>query len=350
MDRRAVDPDLIARIEALWGWQVLDRQPDKLVCELRPLGVVAELLEPAAAFWNELALTAWFLCFGPYSRRTLDQLEGHQSEIRRELAELGAPIDPAIYEELAALAAEHPFLVEQFSLGVSLSIGIGFDDEGQPTVESHMPEPEQRSHPAVFNALRDIITKYRRTWLEQQLPRLLDQLWRRDLETAAEAYWRRYRGRGKAPTVKQALPDVQAAGRRWFGADHGALARFLSLDGPIARSPVMSPRALPHDMAELEHEVAQRLTAEAPTSEAGVDRTYDLERLARQASTVLTAWQASGAAPPRSAVFGTGFRWTVEQTLGCDLDDGYRLLLAAIRDALERRGHQAAASMVVEQR
>jgi hypothetical protein len=348
LDRRAIDPDLIARIEALWGWQVLDRQPDTLVCDLRPLGVLAELLEPAAVFWNELALTAWFLCFGPYSRRTLDQLEGHQAEVRRELAELGAPIEPAIYEELMALAVEHVFLVEQASFSLGISIGIGFDGEGQPTVESTVPEPEQRSHPAVFDALRDIITKHRRTWLEQELPRLLDRLWRRDLEAAAEAYWRRYRGRGKAPTVKQALPDVQAAARRWFGADHGALARFLGLDGPITGSPVMSPRALPHDLAELQHEVAQRLTAEAPTPDGGVDRSYNLERLALQARTVLTVWQATGAVPPRSGVFGTGLRWTVEQTLGCDLDDGYRLLLAAVRDALERRGHPAAASMVVE--
>jgi hypothetical protein len=324
---------------------VLARQPDTLVREPRPLGVVAQLVQPAAGFWDELSLAAWFLCFGEYSRRTLDQLEEFQHDTRDALAELGAPADPGIYGELLALGQRHPFLIEQAGFAIGISLEIDFDDAGAPTISSHMAEPEQRSHPEVFEALRDIITGHRRAWLAQHLDGYLDQLWRRDLVAAAKAYWERYRGRGKAPTVKQALPDAAGPARRWFGADHGALARLLALDGPITESPVCSARALPDDLPALQHEVAEHLLSVAKPRDDARDRRWDVERLAQQAATVLVAWQATGSAPPRSAVFGSGFRFVIDQTFGCDLDEAYRLLLAATHNALERRGHPAAASI-----
>jgi hypothetical protein len=347
--RRALAPELRARIEALWGSQVLERYPEALVHEPRPLGIFAELVQPAAAFWDELSLTAWFSCFGPYSRRSLDQLEAFQRNARQDLADLGAPVDASLYRELAATGAEYPFLLEQqVFAAVEISINLNVDEEGQPTIQSSVGEPRERSHPEAFEALRETITRYRRAWLERYLERYLDELWRRELDRAADAYWKRLRGRGRAPTVKQALPDLRSAAHHWFGADHGELARLLGLKGPITASPAPSPRALPSDLDAVRREVAQRLALAVKANEAGRDPEYDLQRLAQEAWTVLIAWQATGVAPPRSAVYGSSFRWMIEQTFDLDLDQGYRLLLDATRHALEIRDHPAAASMVVE--
>ncbi len=347
--RRALAPELLARIEVLWGSQVLERYPEILVHEPHPLGIFAELVQPAAALWDELSLTAWFSCFGPYSRRSLDQLEEFQRNVRQDLADLGAPVDASLYSELAATCAEHPFLLEPHVVAaVEISINLSLDEEGQPTIHSSIGEPQERSHPEAFEALRETITRHRRAWLERYLERYLDQLWRRELDRAADGYWKRFRGRGRAPTVKQALPDLRSAAHHWFGADHGELARLLGLEGQVTASPAPSPRTVPFDLDALRREVAQRLALAVKPIEESRDRKYDLERLAQEAATVLIAWQATGVAPPRSAVYGSSFRWMTEQTFGLDLDEAYRLLLEATRDALEIRGHPAAASMVLE--
>ena len=345
LDQRALGAELDARIKELWGSQVLSRRPETMVCQPRPLSVLAQLVHPAAGFWDELSLTAWFLCFGPYSRRMLDQLESFQSDTRDALAELGSPVDLGIYQALLAVGERHPFLTEPFGIGIGVRIAVDFDDAGKPVVKSEMVEPERRSYPEVFETLRDIITRYRRAWLAEHLERYLDGLWRRDLRGAAEAYWKRYRGRGKAPTVKQALPDVAAAAQRWFGSDHGGLARLLGFDGPITDSPVRSGRELPEDLSAMQYEVVERLLSLAKPRDDGCDRRRDLEPFAQHVSMVLIAWQATGSNPPRSTVFASSSRFVLDDLFGLDLDGAYGLLLSAIHDALVRRGHPAAASI-----
>jgi hypothetical protein len=344
--RRALPPDLLARAEQLWGWQVLPSQPDVLVNEPRPLGVMAELLQPAASFWDELSLAAWCSCFGSYFRYTLDQLEDAQRDSRDALADLGAPVETRIYGDLLKLTTRYPFLLEAEGYSVGITFEIDVDDVGDTVVSSRMDDPERRSHPEVFEILRDLITEYRQGWLSEHLDHYLEHLWRRELTAAAEAYWKRYRGRGKAPTVKQALPDVARCAQRWFGADHGALARLLALDGAIDQSPMRSSRALPEDVPALEHEVAERLLEAARPLDDESYRQWAVARLAGHATTVLIAWQASGCVPPRSSVLASSSRQVVDQTFGCNLDDAYTLLLAATHAALERRGHPAATAIV----
>jgi hypothetical protein len=347
LERRALNAELLGRIETLWGSQVLDRHPETLVDEPRPLGIFAELLQPAAGFWDELSLTAWFSCLGPYARRSFDELEAFQRDVRQQLDDLGAPIDLSLYDDLDTIVAEHPFLREPEAFAaVEISIELHLDDQGHPTIRSSIDEPQRPSHPEAFEALRETITRHRRAWLEHHLDRHLDRLWRGELSSGAEAYWARLRGRGKPPTLKQALPDLRNAARHWFGSDHGELARLLGLDGPITVPPVLSPRTLPSDMAALELEVAARLGVMANPEDEGRERRYDLERLAMRAQTVMIAWQATGSAPARSAVLSSNFSFMIEQTLGCNLEEAYELLLRAMHEALERRGHPAAATIV----
>jgi hypothetical protein len=345
LDRRALGAELTARFEALWGWQVLDRYPQAFVRQPRPLAVVAELLEPAASFWDDLALTAWYLCFGRYSRRTLDELDEHQRDVRAELAELDAAVDESIYGELAQAGAGHRWLFEQAGPGVSISISVD-EESGEVTLEDEqLGGGGQPDGPAVFVALRDVISRHRRRWLDTSLHAHLDALWRRDVGTAAEAYWKRYQGRGRAPTLRQALPDIRGAARRWFGSDYGELARFLSLDGPITTSPTRSPRGLPDDLTDLRAEVAKALGSHGTPTDDRRRRELNLYRLAGLAEQVLVAWQAAGSAPSRTGVMPASYGAIVGQTLDCDLDTAYRYLLEATSGALERRGHPAAVDL-----
>lgn len=261
--RELLPPELVARIDQLWGWALSARHPETLVRESHPFGVFAQLLEPAIGVWEELALTCWYLCFGPYSRRGLDELHDHHARLRGGLAELAAPLPEAVYDELVAVANAHPWLLDdQRGAVVTITVDLGFGDDDFLDEAEDAEEP--RDADAAFLALRAVVDRHRARWIKTSLDALLDALWRRDVRAAADAYWERFRARGgKAPTLKQALPDVAGAAARWFGGDHGALARVAALDGPITASPVRTARRLPDDLDAIRHEVALALLAHA---------------------------------------------------------------------------------------
>ena len=79
------------RINELWGTTVMARFPDVLVDQTHPEAGFARLLKPAATVWEGIFLTTWFLCFGPYSRTTLDGLADYQQRSLDELEDLGSP-------------------------------------------------------------------------------------------------------------------------------------------------------------------------------------------------------------------------------------------------------------------
>lgn len=344
LERRLLTDDLLDAVDELWGWQVLARYPDTLVRDPRPLGVLGDLVRPAAQFWDEIATTVWRLCFALYSRFTLSELEEHQAPERKELAALGAPVDASIYADLIDAGAGHRWLFEPTRFGISISITL--NEAGD--VDFGEVEQQDRGHPdgpAAFIALRDVITAHRRRWLVASLAPYLDGLWRRDLAEAAASYWQRYRGRGKPPTLKQALPDVGSAARRWFASDHGALARMLGLDGPIAESPARSLRDLPSDLTDVQAEVAEALAACGTPTDDVRRRAWDLNRVAGITNAILVGWQATGTAPPRNAAMPASYKGIAEQVFGCDLDTAYGYLLEATSHALAIRGHPAAAAL-----
>lgn len=341
LERRLLTPNLLDAIDKLWGWQVLARYPDTLVRDPRPLGVLGDLVRPAAQLWDEIATTVWRLCFGPYSRFTLNELEEHQAPERKDLAALGAPVDASIYADLLDAGADHRWLFEPTGFGISISITL--NEAGEVDFgEVGQQDQDHPDGPAAFVALRDVITAHRRRWLKAYLDCYLDGLWRRDLAEAAASYWQRYRGRGKPPTLKQALPDVGSAACRWFGSDHGALACALGLDGPIAESPARSVRELPSDLVDVQAEVAELLAGRGTPTDDVRRRAFDLNRVAALTSVVLVGWQATGTAPPRSAVMAAGYKPIAEQVFGRDIDTAYGYLLEAASQVLANRGHPAA--------
>jgi hypothetical protein len=338
--------DLVARIERLWGAAVLPRQPSTLITQTRPFSRFVQIVQPAAQLWDELFVSCWNLSFDNYSRHTLDELESVQERERRELDRLGAPVDPSIYRELHAVGKGHEWLFEP--PGISIAFSISVSDTGKVSVEHERDDVDRSARPHVFEALCEVITRQLRRWLDGHLDHFLDGKWRLDLASAADAYWARFQGRGKAPTLKQALPDVLPAADRWFGADYGWLARCLALEGAVTESPQPSARQLPAGLGAIRHDVAENLRRRArPRDMDERELVFRLHELAAKTDAILTYWQAVGSAPPRSAVLGSGFSWIAERIFASDPDAAYLYLLDGVREALHRRHHQAASELTI---
>jgi hypothetical protein len=69
----------------------------------RPLSTtstVAEAIGPALSFWHECALTARFVCEGPFSRTDMAGLAQYHRLQLQALRQLDMPIDSRLFEEL----------------------------------------------------------------------------------------------------------------------------------------------------------------------------------------------------------------------------------------------------------
>ncbi|HEU5384160.1 MAG TPA: hypothetical protein VFV38_52875, partial [Ktedonobacteraceae bacterium] len=64
--RHLLPPALLTDIHQLWGTMILPAWPDRQITTPLPHALLAEALGPALTFWHGCALTAWFLCEGPY--------------------------------------------------------------------------------------------------------------------------------------------------------------------------------------------------------------------------------------------------------------------------------------------
>ncbi len=344
--RSLLPPELVERVEQLWGTGILVRHPGVLIAEPHPFVRFGRLLRPAIEAWDDLASTCWSLCFAGYSRYSLDQLEEQHARVRRELEKVGAPIDLALYRQLREAGRGHDWLFEP--RGFNVSVVISLSEQGDVTVGEGDDRPAPAEARPLFLTLRSIIDAHRRRWLDDHLDHMLDAVWRDDIGRAGRAYWSRLRGKGSALTVKQALPDVLEAAERWFNADYGALARTIGLPGPIGESPLPTDRRLPLDLPQLHHEVAAILGGSVRAGELDPrEAIYRVSQLAARSDDILVYWQAAGTAPPRSAIFGPNYSWLFAQVFGCEVEDGYKLVLAATREALARSGHPAALELEI---
>jgi hypothetical protein len=282
------------------------------------------------------------LCFGNWGY-PLDRMQERHTKLHRELDRLNAPVDVAVYRELCDAGRGHDWLFERQGLIMTLAISL---EDGVPTVSTADDHPLAPEAAATFLTLRGILDGHRRRWLDVHLDPMLDSMWRADLTNAARAYWKRFRGKGSPPTVKQALPDVLDEAQRWLNGDFGALARLTGLQGPITQSPTVTSRHLPSDLSGVRRDVATILrTAVHDGSREPREIAYRVDEVATHVDEILAYWQAVGAAPPRAAVFGSAYGLIFDEFFGCDLEHGYDLLLEATRETLARSGHPAAADL-----
>jgi hypothetical protein len=235
--RKLLPAAVIDEVERLWGTEVLSRWPERLVTNPEPFEHVNAILNPALTFWHECALTAWYVCEGPWSRTDIPSMEQYYARKLAELNDLGFPVDRALFADLHA--AERRLGPEQTIYADESEHDVG----GMFSVRVSLSRGSRRSG---FEHLRDVITRHRRAWAEAHLDTYLQTAWKRDLGAAEARFTRIHREKGKRPTLKQFLSsDVVVAANNWFG---GHLADVYTAIGETAALEQLHERRMPKDL------------------------------------------------------------------------------------------------------
>ncbi len=238
---------MLTEVDQLWGTTMLPRWPDRIISEPSPHLVLAETMGAALKFWHGCALSAWFLCEGPYSRTNMEGLaEYHRREIKA-LEELGTPIERRFFDELVRAEKKlgPPQPLNQNSSTITRKPGISI------TITTNFGARREG-----FELLRDIITRYRHLWANQHLRRYLQLRWETEIREAGRTYNLLLSEMTKAPTPKQFANAAASAVNHWFGGDLSGLYGALR-----EKSPVQAQRVaiLPADRVAFAFAVFQAL-------------------------------------------------------------------------------------------
>lgn len=264
--RQLLPAGLLASIDQLWGACMLTAWPDRLVSTISPHALVAEAFGPALKFWHGCALTAWFVCEGPYSRTDLSGLATYYAREIAALEQLGAPVHLALFEELQhaedqlgppqrIVDPDHSTRHDAGSISFTLAFSTGTRRDG-------------------FELLRDIITRHRRSWSERHLETCLRSRWDTEIRDAARDFSLLYERKGKAPNPKQFASHAVQATNHWFGGDISRLYRMIGEKSPIDPQRY---HIMPDDRGAFVRSVHQRLVAVAhvPTPSAASEGSHD---------------------------------------------------------------------------
>ena len=221
--RQLLSPDLVGEVDQLWDGISLPRWPETIVSEPYPHRLMAETLGPAVRFWHGVALTAWYVCEGPYSRTPLSGLRNYHDRDLATLAEAGTPIHPSLFDELDS-AEQHlgpPQDLESQLHELQLPDGrIGYRTTGGG---------QRRDG---FEILRDVITRHRHGWTHTYLADYLQHRWNHELSTVARELHRFIAANGKAPTFRQFARFAALAANHWFNGDLAGLYTAIGEKAP----------------------------------------------------------------------------------------------------------------------
>ena len=283
--RTRLPEDLVADVEALWGGHAWTRHPERTVTEWSPHARMAEALGPPLAFWEGVALTAWFVCEGPSSRTDLPGLPEYHAREIAALADAGTPVDPAFLAaiEKAGRLLGPPQEVWRDERTIPSESGLF-------TITTRVGGGTRRDG---FERVRDLVAKGRRAWADRYLSDYLRTRRTSALEGAAERYHVAVNARGgKPPTLKQTARDAATATNLWLGGDLGAFYRLIREKSPV---PIEDGRRVtrPPDLAlaHLYGELAALDTAD------GADVSWTARRLLKPATEYVRWLEATGWAP-----------------------------------------------------
>ena len=197
--RKLLPEALQHRIEELWGAMMLPQWPDRIVTEIAPHALMGETFGPALAFWHGCALTAWFVCEGPFSWTDIPGLSAYHARHLSALRDLATPVDEHLFEELneaeghlgPAVPIERSVSSTDLGNGVSVSMRVGMG-----------------SRRSGFEKLRNIITGYRRDWGRRYLASYLRGRWEQDLGEPARNYAQTIADTGKPPLQSDSLSKL----------------------------------------------------------------------------------------------------------------------------------------------
>lgn len=329
--RTLLSSDLLAKIDRLWGTCTLTRWPDRLVSTITPHGLMAEAFGPALRFWHGSALTAWFLCEGPYSRTDLSSLANYYARLLEAMEQLGCPIDLALFEELRGaerhlgppedIPAPERTSRHEIAAGISLSleVSIGSRRDG-------------------FEILRNIISRHRRTWSERYLAAYLRSRWETEIRDAARDFSLLYERKGKVPHPKQFATHAVLPSNHWFGGDMSSLYRVMGEKSPVEPK---RDQIMPDDREAFARSVYERLVdsagAVSPSSMSKAigeereqeQRRSNLQWMAEESLRVIQRQEALGR-PPTLKEFGRdGFAYRAA-ALSSEIDDAWSIYQHAI--------------------
>jgi hypothetical protein len=328
---------LTVTVEELWGAILLSERPDRIVSEISPHALMAETFGPALAFWHECALTAWFVCEGPYSRTTIQDMPGYFHRPLRALELLGTPIDLRLFIELSKAEArlgppsEVPFPAPKHSkfLGSILKF-LG------SILEPDISVTMSWSRRSGFENLRDIITRYRREWARQHLTAYLRARWEKDIREPARFHAQTMADKGKTPAAKHFARQATVATNRWFGGD---ISAFCASIGEKSAFRPIRVSLMPADRRGFATKVLAALQANRSNlvehearGQSAAQQKSDLEHLAEESLRVVQLMEALGRSPTLEE-FGRSDYWA--QTMGTDVNHAWETYIRLIEATLD---------------
>jgi hypothetical protein len=335
-------PDtLINRAHELWGTILLPRWPERLASEIAPLALLAEAIGPALTFWQGCALTAWFVCEGPYSRTDIPGLESYYEAQLTELSKIGCPVAPSLFSELQRAHTRIPEgAFRPHGTGVSVVLSLKVQD-GKVMVDTQergsSNEDRRREYPA-FGMLRKIIDKHRAEWTKQYLDIYLKAQWESAFARCASDFSKLLALSGKQPAAPKFARVAERTANYWVGGNLGLVYRVIG-----ERSPVDPEyhRILPRDPKRFAVDVLKELGGELVPREAyeKPDTIANDERLRRESLAVLAIKavryvQLQEAMGRRPTVRELGKAEFVRRSV--DIDSEPQVAWGRFEDAIER--------------
>jgi hypothetical protein len=318
--------DLISDIERLWGTTMLNKYPESIVSEPFPHAVMANVLGPALSFWQNCALTAWFLCEGPYSRTDMEGLEHHQRYNLAKLEDMSTPVDKALFAELIEaekkLGPAESIEKEKYSNSLDFGITISMSVSGG-------------SRRAGFEKLRDIITRNRRAWTQKYFEQYLKRQWETEISQAANTFFLKMSEKGgKPPTVKQFVSTASSPTKNWFGGDISLL--YTAIGEKIPFTP-HKRLLMPKDKVAFVKNVAKLLPSKdfdyfGQRAGEEIQKRY-VEELALKALSFIQFYEAIGETPTLKE-FSAKFKYH-SPVLHEDENQAWEIYTAAVRKALQ---------------
>lgn len=323
--RRLFSAKLIHQIEALWGTKFLGQWPDSIVTEISPHAAFLETFGPALTFWHGVALTAWFICEGPYSRTDLKGLSKYYEKELAQLEASGFSIPPNLLVELIEaenrlgepMPIERPHPVGEDTSGITImfSTVVGYRRTG-------------------FGILKEIIIKYLNRWGEQYFESYLRHRWESEICEAARDYNKLYEKKGKNPTLKQFAHFAEHATNHWFGGDIGSLYAAFGEKVPVeSKRQLFVPADKESFVWKIFFALGGRLTKWSELQKRNDDRKklndewrayLERKRLAELSITYLQLREAIGR-PPELKNFGRAKFEATATTLCNDIDEAWRM-------------------------
>ena len=317
---------------------MLPLSPDRIVTEIAPQALMGETFGPALAFWHGCALTAWFVCEGPFSRTDIPGLSAYHARHLSALRDLATPVDGHLFEELneaeahlgPAAPIERSVSSTDLGYGVSVSMRVGMG-----------------SRRSGFEKLRNIITRYRRDWGRRYLPSYLRARWEEDLGEPARHYAQTIADRGKPPAPKQFARQAAAATNRWFGGDisafYAAIGEKSTYEPRRASLMPADRRGLPEGLRRPWWSTGHKKNCgPEPRGRAGASCSNPTEQrsgTARRTEPSFYTTRGSPGHPPAMKEFrGFAERSAV---LAPDVDRAWQIYAAAIRSAMDRSDQEA---------